>query len=293
MELSGFLERVAECNSPATALAAFLPLVVDGAAVGLLTPAFAEQLCTAFPAVFERAGASAVTLAAGLPTPQARTDAVGACMLALRDAGHVPGWRDELFPVAPAFGAAPSFLLERACAARFGIRAYGVHVNCFTRAPDGSVDVWVARRAADKPTFPGMLDHAVAGGLGAGLTPSENVVKECGEEAAVPPELAARAQPAGCVSYAAVVPDGCKRDVLFCYDLELPPSFVPANTDGEVAEFFRMPLREVAELVRTSRQYKPNCNLVIIDFLIRHGLITPDSPGYLSLVGALRSGDVV
>ena len=37
--------------------------------------------------------------------------------------------------------------------------------------------------------------------------------------------------------------------------------------------------------------YKPNCNLVVIDFLIRHGMITPESTMYLELCGALRSGD--
>jgi hypothetical protein len=30
---------------------------------------------------------------------------------------------------------------------------------------------------------------------------------------------------------------------------------------------------------------------VIIDFLIRHGYVTPEQPGYLELVARLRSGD--
>lgn len=55
-----------------------------------------------------------------------------------------------------------------------------------------------------------------------------NVVKECGEEAGVPPPLAATARPAGCVSYAGMTPEGLKRDVLFVYDLELPADFQPA-----------------------------------------------------------------
>jgi hypothetical protein len=32
-------------------------------------------------------------------------------------------------------------------------------------------------------------------------------------------------------------------------------------------------------------------SLVIIDFLIRHGYLTPEQSGYLQLVAALRSGD--
>ncbi len=55
----------------------------------------------------------------------------------------------------------------------------------------------------------------------------ENVVKECEEEASIPPELAARAKPVGAVSYTSLQPAGLKRDVLFCFDLELPVDFVP------------------------------------------------------------------
>lgn len=55
----------------------------------------------------------------------------------------------------------------------------------------------------------------------------------------------------------------------------------------------RWPLARVAEVVAGTQQYKPNCNLVIIDFLVRHGAITPDMPGYLELVRGLRAGDVM
>ena len=37
--------------------------------------------------------------------------------------------------------------------------------------------------------------------------------------------------------------------------------------------------------------FKPNINLVVIDFLVRHGHIPPESPGYLRLVSGLRQGD--
>lgn len=53
----------------------------------------------------------------------------------------------------------------------------------------------------------------------------------------------------------------------------------------------RVPVRcrpQVAAIVRDTYEYKPNCNLVVVDFLIRHGYITPDSPGYIELVRSLR-----
>jgi hypothetical protein len=59
----------------------------------------------------------------------------------------------------------------------------------------------------------------------------------------------------------------------------------------QVEEFFRWPLAKVMEVVAGSTQYKPNCNLVVIDFLVRHGAITPDMPGYLDVVRGLRAGD--
>ena len=81
---------------------------------------------------------------------------------------------------------------------------------------------------------------------------------------------------------------GGKEDVLYVYDLELPMDFTPRNTDGEVEAFMRLPLAEVAALVHDTDEFKLNCNLVIIDFLIRHGLLPPDHDDYLSLVSGLR-----
>ncbi len=51
------------------------------------------------------------------------------------------------------------------------------------------------------------------------------------------------------------------------------------------------PVQRVAETVLTTTKFKQNCNLVIIDFLIRHGFIAPETPGFLELCATLRSGD--
>ena len=62
-----------------------------------------------------------------------------------------------------------------------------------------------------------------------------------------------------------------KRDALFCYDIELPIDFIPKPMDGEVESFELKNLTWVLnKLVEGgSNGYKPNCNIVIIDFLIR------------------------
>ncbi|MCB1727966.1 MAG: NUDIX domain-containing protein, partial [Gammaproteobacteria bacterium] len=172
-------------------------------------------------------------------------------------------------------------------AAYFGVRSFGQHLNGFVRRPDG-IHMWIGRRARDRLLFPGALDNMVAGGLPHALGLDENLVKECREEAGVPEALARKAVPVGALSYNRVAPRGFRRDVLYCYDLELPEDFVPQNTDGEVEAFMLLPLAEVAAIVHETDDFKLNCNLVIIDFLIRHGWLDPQTPEYLALVLGLR-----
>jgi len=77
-----------------------------------------------------------------------------------------------------------------------------------------------------------------------------------------------------------------------CSDLELPLDFTPTPQDGEVEEFFTLPLPDICKIVAGGiDDYKDNCNLVVLDFLIRHGVLTPDVPGYLSVVKGLRGGE--
>ena len=61
--------------------------------------------------------------------------------------------------------------------------------------------------------------------------------------------------------------------------------------DGEVDEFMLKTVEEVAQLVSGTTEFKPNCALVIIDFLVRNGYIVPEQPGCLQLVAGLRQGD--
>ena len=50
-----------------------------------------------------------------------------------------------------------------------------------------------------------------------------------------------------------------------------------------------MPVDEVMDIVANTNQFKENCNLVLIDFFIRHGFITAEHPEYLALVKDLHS----
>ena len=151
--------------------------------------------------------------------------------------------------------------------------------------------MWVARRALDKPTFPGMLDNMVAGGQPIGIGLRENLIKECQEEANIPAELSRQAESVGVISYVSETPEGMKPDIQFVYDLELPATFEPTNTDGEVEEFHLWPIEKVMDVVSQTAEFKFNCSLVIIHFLIRRGLISPEDPDYLDIVLGLHAPD--
>ncbi|MEX2451961.1 MAG: DUF4743 domain-containing protein, partial [Rhodospirillales bacterium] len=209
-------------------------------------------------------------------------------MRALKARGDIKGWFEEKFPAKLAHGATPVFDIERAAVSLFGLPAFGVHLNGFVVREDG-VHMWVAERAHGKPIEPGKYDQLVAGGQPADLSVAENLAKECEEEAEIPPALAAQARPVSAITYRMERPEGLRCDVLYVYDLMLDPEFVPVNADGEVHAFHLWPIDEVAAIVRDTDDFKFNCSLVVIDFLVRHGYLTPEHPEYVACVRGLRA----
>jgi 8-oxo-dGTP pyrophosphatase MutT (NUDIX family) len=205
--------------------------------------------------------------------------------------GLVNKWRNEVFTVARHWGEAPLFSVDRGAVSFFGVRAYGVHLNGYRRDGNG-LQLWIGRRNPLKLVAPGKLDNLVAGGIGGGIGAAETLMKEAEEEASIPKPLIAQARAVGAVTYKMEVAQGLRDDVLFLYDLETPDDFEPRNNDGEIVEFMRMTARDVVALVRDTDDFKFNVNLTIIDFALRHGLLTPEDPEYLSLlVGLHRGGD--
>ncbi len=265
----------------------YRPLMVAGKMLGRVDHAFAETL-SAFDDVFD-VTADAVTLADNLTDPAARTEAVAHVLERLRDDGVFPGWRGEHYPVSESFYAAPLLTVERATVPRFGTMGYGVHLNGYVMK-NGSLHMWVGKRSMKKPTGPGKLDQVVAGGQPVGLSVWDNLMKECAEEAGMPADLARRAWPVGTVSYITERDEGLRHDVLFNYDLELPETFEPTPTDGEVDAFYLWPIEDVVDRIRETEDFKFNAALVIIDFAVRHGVLEPGDPEYIDITEAIRVG---
>jgi len=279
----GYLDRIAECNRHD--LSGFLPFEVEDRRIGWVRRGLVGRLAE-HPEVFS-VGAESVGFAPGLDTPEHRSAALAETVRAWHERGLLRRVSGELLAVGAGMGEVPLFLIDRSAVQAFGCAAVGVHVNGYVRGPDG-LHVWVAERAAGRHSYPGMMDNMVAGGQPAGLSLRENVIKESAEEAGIPCALAGMARPAGAVTYCLETEAGLRPDILYVYDLELPAGFQPRNTDGEVAHFELWPAARLAETVRETRQFKFNCNLVIIDFLIRRGILEPDDPDYPAILAGLR-----
>ncbi|VAI31604.1 nudix hydrolase 20, chloroplastic-like [Triticum dicoccoides] len=293
-DLSGYFRKVDICNRGMGNKGEFVEFMVEDQVVGYIHKGFTEHLRD-FPDVFTivsgnngKNSVEHVTLHSSLRTPKDRTIAIGDVIKGLGEL--IPGIRNELYPVTSSYGMPVYFSLERAAAPYFGIKVYGVHMNGYIEK-HGEKSLWIGKRSDVKQTYPGMLDHLVAGGLPYGISCKENVIKECEEEAGIPRSMSTNATSVGAVSYMDINGFRYKRDVLFCYDLRLPLDFVPNNEDGEVDSFRLIPVPHAANIIRRTDFFKSNCNLVIIDFLFRHGYINPDCNGYLKLLTSLRSGD--
>lgn len=288
---AGFLAHIDACNrwDPVD----FLPWRLGGEVLGWVRPGFAEILCTLGDA--PSGGGDAFTRTtdglcwqAETLNPEQRSACLAEQAQRLHAQGVLPAPQGEGYPVTPGRRDQARCLIDRAYAPWFGTRAFGQHLNGYVRGPEG-LELWVARRAANRRHYPNRLDNTVAGGLPDGISLRDNLRKECYEEAGLPAAIADQARSVSAISYCRATRAGLKPDIMYCYDLELDADQALAGTDGEVAGFEHWPIRQVLETVRDSEAFKLNCNLVIIDFLIRHSLITPEDPDYFELICRLRS----
>jgi 8-oxo-dGTP pyrophosphatase MutT (NUDIX family) len=204
------------------------------------------------------------------------------------------GWRNELWPVYDRKGEL-LFSVERAAVGLFGTTRYGVHMVAYVEDPTAphGIKIWVPTRAANKSTFPSMLDNTVAGGLTTGEDPFECIIREADEEASLPDALVrSTAKWVGNATYIYITEakhigeDGyIYPECQWVYELKLPADVVPLPKDGEVEEFR---LCDVDEIKRDlgAAKFKPNCAMVMIDFFIRHGILTEANEPDLTIIKA-------
>ncbi len=270
--MPGFERHIAACNN-VPGPQGLVPFRIGDQQVGWLGPELARAL-TFFPRDIHFDGGGAA-LAGRLRLPAQRSQALEGVVKALADRGHFK-LRNEAFDVRAGAEGPVLATIDRGALAPFGIMSQGVHVNGLVRRAEG-LHVWVGFRARDKAMAPGKLDNVVAGGIPAGMSPFDTLLKEAEEEACIPAELARAARPVGRVSYVMANEEGLRRDVLHCYDLDLPEGFVPRPGDDEVERFELWPVTRLAEEVRDRDEVKFNVNLVLIDLFLREAVIDPAS----------------
>ncbi|POS69493.1 thiamine pyrophosphokinase [Diaporthe helianthi] len=187
---------------------------------------------------------------------------------------------DEQFPIV---GAQFDISIERSAISLFGIIGRGAHMTVYVRSDEG-LKFWIPRRSATKSTYPGMLDQAVAGGVARGESPLECIVREAGEESGLSAEMVGgNVVAAGTVTWfnisdekAGGEPGLMNPGIIYVYDLEIGEDVVLEPVEDDIDSFSLMGVDEVKECLRRG-DFKPSCAMVMLDFFIRHGLITAEN----------------
>jgi 8-oxo-dGTP pyrophosphatase MutT (NUDIX family) len=195
----------------------------------------------------------------------------------------------------PIVGANYPVSIERYASTLFGIISRGAHLTVYTKTASG-MKIWVPRRSPKLFTYPNCLDTTVAGGVAFGEGPFECVVREADEEASLPEDLVRKqVVHCGCISYVGLNDRGgggeaglIAPDIMYVYDLEVPEHVICKQNDGEVKEFYLMSIDQVKEGLAKA-EFKTNSALVMIDFFIRHGIITAENEqNYAEIIARLH-----
>ena len=211
-----------------------VPLTWVGMSIGTVEPALMHRI--AVPQLRERDGGFEIT---GELTASLR-----AVANALRAAGVVYAWRDELVAVRDEAGVMLG-KVERGVVRILGIGTDAVHL--LGLHPEGAQ--WMQQRAFDKPDDPGLWDTMVGGLVGADEGLEESLARETWEEAGL-----RLAQLQGLHKVGTFVTRRPKRNQIGGYVVErlswyrctVPEGTQPENRDGEVAQFRLMDEGEIA-----------------------------------------------
>ena len=234
------------------------------------------------------------------PTRTAIMEKTTLGMRATGDFKALEKWRDELFPI---YGPDKELLfsIERSASPLFGVVTYGVHMTAYRwntgKDRERFMEIWVGRRSSTRAKFPGMLDTSVGGALATGETPWMCLVRESEEEASLGEDIVKNAKDAGTVTYFYLSGEGsggetglAQPECAYVFDLDLTDS--PSDTlfpnDGSVEAFELLTVTEINQAL-SRKEFKPNCALVMLDFLIRHGqLKAEDEPNYREICSRIH-----
>ncbi|MER1966760.1 DUF4743 domain-containing protein [Castellaniella sp. GW247-6E4] len=234
------------------------PLTVAARVAGWITPR-ATEVIAGLPGVHVEDEAAHITAAA------TRGLNLNAVLLgiaeALRDARCLRAWRGELLDVVGEGRALAR--IERAAVRPLGLLTQAVHLNAWS--PDGRL--WIARRALDKPTDPGLWDTLAGGLVAAGEDQETALLRESHEEAGLRAvEIAAHGPLRVVLRMHRRLPEGYQVENLLLCDCVLDAAVAPANMDGEVCEIRCVPVAEVWDMI-SHGAFTLEAELAILDSL--------------------------
>lgn len=250
---SGLIRRAQQLPPPGAR-----PLTVATRVAGWITPQ-ATELIAALPGVHVEYEAVHLSAVSG---QRLGLDAVlEKIAVTLRDAGILRMWRDELLDVV-----GEGRLLghiERAAVRPLGMLTQAVHLNAWS--PDGRL--WIARRALDKSTNPGLWDTLAGGLAAAGEDMESALLRESHEEAGLLAVDLAGHQPLRTVlRMHRRLPEGYQVENLLLSDCVLDAAATPTNLDGEVSEIRCVGIPELWEMLCQGR-FTLEADLAILDSL--------------------------
>ncbi len=177
----------------------------------------------------------------------------------LDEAGLVKAWRNELLDVvAEGVNVAA---IERGAVRPLGLLTQAVHLNAWSH--DGRL--WVAKRAANKPTDPNMWDTLVGGLAVAYESLDTSLLRESQEEAGLyPDQLRQRGPMRLLLRMHRQLPEGYQVENVLVNDCVLDEGVLPENQDGEVSEMRLLSISDWWEMAQNGA-FTIEAELVLID----------------------------
>lgn len=234
------------------------PLTVSSRVAGWATPR-ATEVMAGMPGVHVEDEAVHLTAAPSQGCPL--NVVLEKIAVALRDAGCLRAWRGELLDVVGEGRVLGR--IERAAVRPLGMLTQAVHLTAWS--PDGHM--WIARRALDKPTDPGLWDTLAGGLAAAGEDLDVALLRESYEEAGLQAvDLMNHGPLRTVLRMHRRLPEGYQVENLLLSDCVLDASVSPRNIDGEVSEIRCVDLVQLWGMLCNGR-FTLEAELAILDSL--------------------------
>ncbi|KAI9171303.1 NUDIX hydrolase domain-containingprotein [Paramyrothecium foliicola] len=188
-----------------------------------------------------------------------------------------------------------------------GVVTTGVHLTVYTVKKirgRAVTHIWVSRRSAKKNTYASKLDQLVAGGMDPEdeMDPLKALRREAMEEAGLSVDIATRSvskdgrylgrfEEQSRISFydrkdreAGGEEGHLEPGIRFTYKLRVPPDFVPVPNDEEGIDRFLLKTVDEVKADLKSFAWKPNCGLVMLEFLLMNGEIRPEEDEHYEML---------